>query len=831
MRINNDVWRSHSGSPTFEDYTDPLSDLMNGTNEYDPTIEKNEDLADKSIFYGKLKRNIPYDVKKYIMPYGRWVAESHEIVRFAPTNLEIKIENADTYVGFFQQIAGAYAPYSSSLPLNRMAYSCITEKDDNKYISNKVNSNNFYDYNTGGNDALYRNIRFNKGIVFTNTCLLCKLYAVKNPFRYDNEQDGAWYDMDYYYNTDGVANARPYITQLDVVVYRGDKRYRSPVYSIKPILYTTNNLCNARYIVEQCGVSTVNTVSATSTHPNDYTWAFDVQFPSKINFIDYFNQTAPITKYSNIILPSPYGGLQPVNAHTNANHSNNRMLYFDMIEHNQESGVSEYEVTTPINVSSLRFSIGEDFKVHNNDIDRGVKKPSKIVPFAVYAHKDDLTFDRCRGYFASFGMYFTGNETVARTGVLGDECDDDRIMLGIMLSDGTLTGTWKKGRETRNMPQAGWDNPTDPWEHGGLNPDDNDDSDNDDRPNLNVPSISPANGVTTTYLASKNDLVEIKNEIWGNSDENLQSIKKGILLFGDTPIQALISIKFLPCNLYQIATNTKPFQLGRTKFDLDLSLASSSQLRYESNFIEIPKFKKFYQYEPYSKAELYIPYCGTTQINISEISGHIVNSTIVIDLYTGNVLGTLNIDQTPIVYMSGNCASDVPLESNISTQEGAKLISSTANFTSGVVNTVSTFNLKSISTSPTAIQPNSGSMLSAVKSDYRYGQEASSRIAGAVGNLMDIINRDIVYTKAGALSGNNAMFQPQDMYIRITRPKERPHASYGHTAGYQCYETTELGVTGKSKGFTVCANVDIECNGTLEEKNMLKELLETGVYL
>lgn len=87
----------------------------------------------------------------------------------------------------------------------------------------------------------------------------------------------------------------------------------------------------------------------------------------------------------------------------------------------------------------------------------------------------------------------------------------------------------------------------------------------------------------------------------------------------------------------------------------------------------------FLDYAPYTKYELYIPFCGTVEINAGDILGHTLNCQLLIDLLTGSCIAYIMADQLVIGTAKGSCGVDMQMS-------GAQTATMNANIFNGILN-------------------------------------------------------------------------------------------------------------------------------------------------
>lgn len=182
-------------------------------------------------------------------------------------------------------------------------------------------------------------------------------------------------------------------------------------------------------------------------------------------------------------------------------------------------------------------------------------------------------------------------------------------------------------------------------------------------------------GVVTLYNPSDSELASIAQFLW--SDDTLENFKKYFNNFADN----LMALYVLPVAPDAAAKASKVFKVGNLVSD-DPSLQSVDYItdRYADidmgSFYLKRKWDSYLDVSPYTKLEIYLPYCGTHQLNTDEIvypanmEGFLPTTpqddielklNYRIDLVTGNIVATLFINGENRYQFTGKCGMSIPL--------------------------------------------------------------------------------------------------------------------------------------------------------------------------
>ena len=214
---------------------------------------------------------------------------------------------------------------------------------------------------------------------------------------------------------------------------------------------------------------------------------------------------------------------------------------------------------------------------------------------------------------------------------------------------------------TGSEGDGGDGNPYQPQDHLGL-------STKPTKSGLNL-------GVVTLYNPSDSELASIAQFLW--SDDTLENFKKYFNNFADN----LMALYVLPVAPEAAAKASKVFKVGNL-VSSDPSLQSVDYItdRYADidmgSFYLKRKWDSYLDVSPYTKLEIYLPYCGTHQLNTDEIvypanmEGFLPTTpqddielklNYRIDLVTGNIVATLFINGENRYQFTGKCGMSIPL--------------------------------------------------------------------------------------------------------------------------------------------------------------------------
>lgn len=232
------------------------------------------------------------------------------------------------------------------------------------------------------------------------------------------------------------------------------------------------------------------------------------------------------------------------------------------------------------------------------------------------------------------------------------------------------------------------------------------------------------------------------------------------------------------------------------------------------------KFNDFRDYAPYSKAEIFIPYCGWTAL-----PSHVIGRSVYVDYFTDVIAGTvkavIRCGNNAVAEAAGVMAVDIPFAAE---NVGAKVAAATTGL---------------LSYGQGALQASAGigqAVVSKGKQGTKNIANGLATVIGAYNQLAMTANEN--WTEINGKSGDGCALAGIDtIIIKITRPKygnfTAPYyvpEDFPHTVGFIAMKkTTPAACT----GMIICNNVDTSgiSGATERERQLIKEYLESGIIV
>ena len=330
-----------------------------------------------------------------------------------------------------------------------------------------------------------------------------------------------------------------------------------------------------------------------------------------------------------------------------------------------------------------------------------------------------------------------------------------------------------------------------------------------------VPPIAPiiplpfssTTGLISVYHPTQSELLSFANWLWVTwQDATIEKI-------WNNPFDGVITLFELYCT---------PTDVGRKNIRsgfLDSGVSSETISRYteiDCGSIAVPEYYgNYFDYSPYSKCHIYLPFIGIVELNVDDIVGHGVNVTYRIDEYNGSCIAlitcakstTVNgteVDYSSVIYQfSGNCAVELPLSGGSQAAIKAGMLEAAAWGLGSVIGGIM-----------------SGSSPLSIGAGMAYG--AASAVHSLVSAKSSVQHSGSFGSSYGAMGAKNP-------YLIVTRPKQIQVPNYNALYGYQAHKMVRIS---NCTGYLRCREVHvISPTASDEEKTLIEQMLKEGVYV
>lgn len=438
---------------------------------------------------------------------------------------------------------------------------------------------------------------------------------------------------------------------------------------------------------------------------------------------------------------------------------------------------------------------------------------------------DDNLQEWVRKQIACFGLFFTDDKSTAETG----DFNGQFMCLGILDDNNVGQGFYSMGPDNENQKQWDWettnDSDYDPTSGGSE-----DDPYGDSTHYLNAHSYARGGKIYGTNDTGK--WINLLSDI-NNIDIHKDGYNESVF-YGQEPIECLIEGKLIFVNGLLGGVNLEAnvdIELGQHQTSVKATRIRETYpytAKYGSIHIN-GIYNDFRDFEPYTSINLLLPFAGSVELPPSVAMYHDVYLYETIDLLTGDLFYTINIDDIEFGRAYGNCALELS-KNGLAVSQYAQM-----RYSLHEQSRRSYFNA-------------AASLL---------GGMSGTGIAASYGNVAGVVTQSL----GGAVNAANSFIDGfhTGMYNRHTAPpvassdrvsacveygrcivpaivvtsprmvKDYTDANYKTQTGFATYK---VGKIKDESGPVVCDSVNpsgLTCSA--EEKRMIIEYLKQGIYI
>lgn len=424
--------------------------------------------------------------------------------------------------------------------------------------------------------------------------------------------------------------------------------------------------------------------------------------------------------------------------------------------------------------------------------------------------------EKMSALLASFGLYFMTESFDPDSANLTPETlgNDSRIILGEMLADGTTNGHWITDIDsyTGINKDGKTVNPAyDPAGGGGGSGTDEDNTDP-------IPTVSApfASGLAHYYITTAaSPVMQHISEALGSWDlvNTGKDLYKNIISCKILKPPAPIPSKSSVFEIYGV----RPQYSGS---DITLPEVTGNPTASFGSYRIPRKFNDFRDYAPYTKVEIYLPYCGWTALP-SHVVGRSVSVSYFTDIIAGTCKAVVYCNANPVAEAAGLIGLDIPM---VSENAGAKAEAVSAGL---------------LAYGKAGLQTALGvgaAVATKGKAGVKTAVSGLENVVSAYAQTAMAFNSN--YTEINGRNGDGCCIAGiSAIVIKITRPKygantDAPYvpAEYSHSTGFVSMKSATVG---SFTGLLVADNVDTSgiSGATDREKQLIKLYLESGIYV
>lgn len=454
--------------------------------------------------------------------------------------------------------------------------------------------------------------------------------------------------------------------------------------------------------------------------------------------------------------------------------------------------------------------------------------------------------EKLRTAAAAYGLFFADDVyDLADAGRDEDRWTDVNMCLGVVDDEGYTDGTYTRGEGNKTANNFLWRTASES-RYDPSRPPPTPDNRYDTRTVFNT--IGDLATMTRRYVLRGSEVQQLGSALWSisealsDSGTDFSELTPKVIdqFLTNNPIDCVISLQRYPMTIPAAGTTT--VKLGKT--DTGIAAKPMERTAYFYLFAGStinPKFgDSFLDYNPYTRMELYVPFCGTMQLNPADIIGRQLNVQLAVDFTTGTATGFIMSDDLVIETVNGNIAIDIPVTGIQAATVASQLNNAIANKSNKTLEAQSA-TLGNISI---------GGMIRFISDPVRTYKAGEIAVNEETRAIYDLTHQNAPIHIIGAASAVGGwaidlqcrliIYYPSGDVIRTGQPPEwnsQQLARYGHTTGFACCIEGSIG--SMDTGLVVGTSPDL--NGmitntqgypaTAAELDMLRAAISEGVIL
>lgn len=334
------------------------------------------------------------------------------------------------------------------------------------------------------------------------------------------------------------------------------------------------------------------------------------------------------------------------------------------------------------------------------------------------------------------------------------------------------------------------------------------------------------------YICDAGAMSEIANALFDTTAGGIwEDIKKGLEMYGDSPVDDIQGCMYFPFPLAQVLTNVQSqnyIYFGGYKFDMTHSV---QKIIYPNGSINFGSFDckyrfggSFRDYAPYRRLTVYLPYIGWAELDLKRYIGKSVSVVYYVDTRTGGCMACLFANGILYDYFNGQMGVSMPITAT-----------DFVAYANAQINT--------LLGGAGAMKNNAGSLASGAQSMIAQGVSAGSAIAGLAPVAGLAVGANVAKTMYGLTQNNINNFNvtkgasssmlncylPQNVMFLDEVQKGKPTPNELSLMGYPSNASGNLQ---NFSGYLEVDAVNLICDtATDNERAEIMALLRSGVYI
>ena len=313
-------------------------------------------------------------------------------------------------------------------------------------------------------------------------------------------------------------------------------------------------------------------------------------------------------------------------------------------------------------------------------------------------------------------------------------------------------------------------------------------------------------GMITLYRLTGPEMSNFTSELW--------TFWSAVKAFFADPLDFVIGCMIMPFT--PDSTRQARPKFGSDVWNTAFDVISEQFYSISCGTIDIEKYYgSCFDYDPYHKLEIYIPYVGYRELPVDQVMGKTIELTYHIDCMSGDFVAFVH---TPVVGPTGpqlaqiicQFAGTMGVHVPLSRESFDAMVSAGINLLGGAVGMAA------------------GGIAQAAGlegGDLKANQIASQASAATV-SAVNAGKRNVI--RSGSIGASSGMLAKQNPFIISTLPRQSLPENYKDLEGYP---SNIYGTVGSFPGYLAVETIKLNVTATSTEKEMIMQLLKGGVFV
>ena len=307
---------------------------------------------------------------------------------------------------------------------------------------------------------------------------------------------------------------------------------------------------------------------------------------------------------------------------------------------------------------------------------------------------------------------------------------------------------------------------------------------------ISIPALPTLSAVDAGFITLFNPTLAQMQNLASYMWSDLFDVNTWKKIFAD-PMGAVLGLSIVPVSVPNGAV--KEVKVGNVPTGITMTTAASQYVEIDCGTLSVKEYWGAYlDYEPYTKAEIYLPYIGIHPLSADDIMNKDIHVKYHVDILSGSCCAYVKCGGSVLYSFVGQCASSIPITGD--------------NWTNVINGAISI----------------AGSIGSMVATGGSSAPMAISNIASTAVNSMKPS-----VEKSGSMGGTGGMLGVQTPYLILTRPRQALPKDQNTFMGYPAFITEKLQ---DLTGYTEIDSIHLEnVPATESELSEIEDLLKGGV--